>query len=53
MGWRALATRIDQLFLKLNIGKNKWMKNLPMSGENKVHKRHMKTPFKEKTIRPP
>jgi hypothetical protein len=37
----------------LNIGENEWSKDLPMSGENKAHMRHVKTPPKEKTSHPP
>jgi hypothetical protein len=40
------------LSLKLNIDKNKWSMNLPMSGKNEVHKRHVKTPPKGKTNYP-
>jgi hypothetical protein len=29
---------IHQLSLKLGINENEWLKNLPMTGENKVHK---------------
>ncbi len=38
---------------KLDIGENEWLKNLPMSGENGAHMRHMKTSSKEKTSHPP
>jgi hypothetical protein len=37
------------LSLKLDIGENEWLKNLPMSGENEAHMRHDKTPLEEKT----
>jgi hypothetical protein len=40
---------IHQLSLKLGINENGWLKNLPMTGENKVHKRHVKTPPEKKT----
>jgi hypothetical protein len=40
------------LSLKLDIDKNKWSNNLLMSGENKVHMRHMKT-LPEKMINYP
>jgi hypothetical protein len=35
--------------LKLDISENEWSKNLPMNGENGVHKRHMKTLLEGKT----
>jgi len=39
---------IQWFSLKLGINENGWLKNLPMSGENGAHKRHVKTPPKEK-----
>ncbi len=38
-----------QFSLNLNINKNEWLKNLPMSGENKARMKHMKTLFENKT----
>jgi hypothetical protein len=42
-----------QLSLMLDISDNEWSKDLPMSGENKAHMKHMKTLPKEKTNHPP
>jgi hypothetical protein len=50
MGWKALATRLYSLaLLKLDIDKDKWLKNLPMSEKNGVHIKHVKA-FLEKKI---
>jgi len=35
-------------FLKLNIDENEWLKNLPMSGENEEHMRHIKIFLKKR-----
>jgi hypothetical protein len=48
MGWRVLVMRFS---LKLDIGEDKWLKFFPMSGKNRMHLRHIKTP-KRKTSRP-
>jgi hypothetical protein len=42
-----------QLSLKLDINENEWSKNLPMSGENEAHKRHLKTHLQKKTSHSP
>ncbi len=47
------SVNTHQLSLKLNIDKNEWSKNLPMSGENGVHMRHVKILYEEKTNRLP
>jgi hypothetical protein len=44
---------IHRLSLKLDISKDKWSKNLPVSGENKAQMRHVKTPLEKKTNHPP
>jgi hypothetical protein len=51
MGWKALVAQLYSSILpkKLDISKNKWSKSLPMSGENRVHKRHLKTHLEKKT----
>jgi hypothetical protein len=48
-----LHNYIHQISLKLNIDENEWLKNLPASGKNGAHKRHVKTPFEKKTNCPP
>ncbi len=51
--WRHGLESFDNvtiLSLKLDIDKDKWSMNLPMNGKNRVHKRHVKTPPKGKTI---
>jgi hypothetical protein len=40
---------IHWLSLKLDIDKNEWSKNLPMSGENGAHMKHVKILSEEKT----
>jgi hypothetical protein len=35
------------------MGKNEWLKNLPMSGEKETHMKHMKILLVEKTNHPP
>ncbi len=51
MGWRVLVMQLYSLML--DISEDKWSKNFPMSGENMMHMRHVKTAPKKKTSRPP
>jgi hypothetical protein len=39
---------IHWLSLELDIGKNEWLKKLPMNDENGVHMKHMKIPLKKR-----
>ncbi len=46
-------TIFNQLSFKLDIDEDEWLKNLPISGENGAHMRHMKTPLEKKTNHSP
>jgi len=50
MGSRVLVMQTHWFILKLDIGKSKWLNNLPMSGENGAHMKHVKIPPKKKPI---
>jgi hypothetical protein len=44
---------VHWLSLKLDIDENEWLKNLPMSGENEAHVKHVKILLKKKTSHSP